>query len=90
MFEGDHNIEKEVHVTAGQVQDEMHVTDLATAQKEDPVLNAMMNWLEEDQSEDTPGRTCFQQRGSNGVEESSEFHDSPESPLSMLYAQRGE
>ena len=45
MVEGDHNVEKEVHVTAGQVQVEMHMTDWATAQKEDPVLNVMLNWL---------------------------------------------
>ena len=40
-----HNIEKEVCFTAGWVQVKMHVTDWATAQKEDPVLNAMLNWL---------------------------------------------
>ena len=34
VIEGDHNIEKEVHVT-----------DWATAQKEDLVLNAVLNWL---------------------------------------------
>ena len=46
VVEGDHNIEKEVHVTAGWVQVKMHMTDWATAQREDPVLNAMLNWLE--------------------------------------------
>ena len=45
VVKGDHNIEKEVHVTTGQVQVKMHVTDWAVAQKEDPVLNAMLNWL---------------------------------------------
>ena len=45
VVEGDHNIEKEVHVTAEQVQVEMHMTDWAAAQKEDLVLNAMLNWL---------------------------------------------
>ena len=45
VVEGDHNVEKEVHVPAGQVQVEMHVTDWAASQKEDPVLNAMLNWL---------------------------------------------
>ena len=45
VVKGDHNIEKEVGVTAGQVQVEMHVTDRAAAQKEDPVLNAVLNWL---------------------------------------------
>ena len=38
MVEGDHNIEKEAHVTTGQVLVEMHVTNWATAQREDPEL----------------------------------------------------
>ena len=42
----DHNIEKEVGVTAGWVLVEMHVTNWATAQREDPVLNTVFNWLE--------------------------------------------
>ena len=46
MVEGDHNIEKEVHVTTGQVLVEMHVTNWATAQREDPVLDAVLHWLE--------------------------------------------
>ena len=46
MVEGDHNIEKDVHVTAGQVLVEMHVTNWATAQREDPELDAVMCWLE--------------------------------------------
>ena len=46
MVEGDHNIEEEVCVAAGQVLVEMHVTDWATAQREDPVLDAVLHWLE--------------------------------------------
>ena len=45
IVEGHHNVEKDVHVAAGQVQVEMHMTDWATAQEEDPVLSAMLNWL---------------------------------------------
>ena len=45
VVEGDQNLEKEVHVAAGQVQVEMHMTNRAAAQKEDPDLNAMLNWL---------------------------------------------
>ena len=44
--EGDHNIEKEVHVTAGQVLVEMHVTNWATPQREDPELDTVLYWLE--------------------------------------------
>ena len=46
MVEGDHNIEKEVCVATGWVLVEMHVTDWAKAQREDLVLNAVLNWLE--------------------------------------------
>ena len=46
VIEADHNIEREVQVTGGQVQVKMHVTDWATAQREDPVLNAVLSWLE--------------------------------------------
>ena len=43
MVEDDHNIEKEVHVTAGQVLVEMHVTNWATAQRKDPKLDAVVH-----------------------------------------------
>ena len=46
MVEGDHNIEKEVHVATGQVLVKMHMADWAAAQREDPVLDAVLNWLE--------------------------------------------
>ena len=52
MVEGDHNIEKEVHITVGQVLVEMHVTDWATALKEDSVLDAVLNWLESQKQTD--------------------------------------
>ena len=45
VVEGDHNIKKEVCVATGWVQVEMHVTNWGTAQKEDLVLNAVLNWL---------------------------------------------
>ena len=44
--EGDHNIEKEVFVTTGEVLVEMHVTNWAPAQREDPVPDAVLHWLE--------------------------------------------
>ena len=62
VVDGDHGIEKEVCVTAGQVLVKMHMTDWAKTQREDPVLNAVLNWLEatkEDWSEDTPRRACL-------------------------------
>ena len=62
MVEVDHEIEKEVCVTAGQVLVEMHVTNWATAQREDPGLDAVLHWLEakKNRSQDTPGGACFQ------------------------------
>ena len=44
MVEGDHEIEKEICVTAGQVLVEMHVTNWATAQREDPKLDAVLHF----------------------------------------------
>ena len=46
MVEGDHNLEKEVCVAARRVLVDMLVTDRAAAQREDPVLDAVLHWLE--------------------------------------------
>ena len=46
IIEGDQQMEKEVHVTTGQVLVEMHVTNWAAAQKGDPKLDAVLQWLE--------------------------------------------
>ena len=46
VIKGDQQKEKEVRVTAGQVLVEMHVTNWATAQKEDSELDAVLQWLE--------------------------------------------
>ena len=46
MVEGDQEIEKGVCVDAGQVLVEMHVTNWAAAQREDPNLDAVLCWLE--------------------------------------------
>ena len=51
VVEGDHNLEKEVCVTTGQVLVEMHVTDWAAVQREDPVPRcciALVSGQEED------------------------------------------
>ena len=63
IVEGDQCLEQEVHVTAGQPLVEMHVTNWAKAQREDPMLSAVLDWLEgteADRFEDTSGRTCLQ------------------------------
>ena len=46
MIENDQQLEQEVQVAAVQVLVEMHVTDWAAVQKEDPKLNAVLRWLE--------------------------------------------
>ena len=46
VVEGDHGVEKEVYVTTGQVLVEMHMTDWAETQREDPVLNTVLDWSE--------------------------------------------
>ena len=43
VVEGDCGVEKEVHGTTGWVLVEMHVTDWAEAQREDPVLNTVLD-----------------------------------------------
>ena len=44
VVEGDHGVEKEVHVTSGWVLVQMHVTDWAEAQREDSVLSTILDW----------------------------------------------
>ena len=46
VIKGDQQKEKEVQVAAGWVLVEMHVTNWATAQNEDPELDAVLQWLE--------------------------------------------
>ena len=45
VIEGDQQLEQQVWVAAGQVLVEMHVTDWAVAQKKDPELDAVLQWL---------------------------------------------
>ena len=45
VVEGEHHLEQEIHVTAGCALKQMHVTDWAKAQKEDPMLSTVLDWL---------------------------------------------
>ena len=45
MVEDDQCLEQEVWVTAGCPLVEMHVTNWAKAQSEDPMLSALLDWL---------------------------------------------
>ena len=89
VVEGDHGVEKEVHITTRWVLVEMHMIDWAEAQREDPVLSAVLDWLEAQKKTDLKtllGEHASSKEGLTGFEKSSEFHDSPESPIPMLNA----
>ena len=45
MVEGDQHLEQEVQVAAGHPLVEMHVTNWAKAQREDPTLSTWLDWL---------------------------------------------
>ena len=45
VVEGDLSLEQEVHVTIGCSLIQMHVTDWAKAQRGDPMLSAVLDWL---------------------------------------------
>ena len=45
IIKNDQQLEQEMQVATGQVLVEMHVTDWAVAQKEDPELDAVLQWL---------------------------------------------
>ena len=45
IAEGDHDLEHEVCVAAGHISVQMHMTDWAGAQREDPVLSTALDWL---------------------------------------------
>ena len=66
----------------------MHVTDWAAAQKEDPELNAVLQWLETKKKADlrtTSQGVYNEQRGPDGVEELPELHISTRYPLFVLH-----
>ena len=45
IVEGDQFLEQEICVTTGHALVQMHVTDWAEAQKEDPMLSTVLNWM---------------------------------------------
>ena len=45
IVKGDCCLEQEVHFTTGCTLVQMHITDWAEAQKEDPMLSTVLNWL---------------------------------------------
>ena len=63
VIEGDQEKEKEVWVAAGQVLVRMDVTNWATAQKEDPELDSVLQWLEAKKKTDL--RTLLREHASS-------------------------
>ena len=45
MGEGNQHLEQDLWVTAGHPLVEMHVTDLAKAQRDDPISSTVLDWL---------------------------------------------
>ena len=93
MVEGDHDIEKEVHVATGQVLVEMHVTYWATTQREDPELDAVLHWLEAKKKTDLRtllGKHASSEEGQIVWRNCQNFMVLQDCPLSTLHAQRGE
>ena len=46
IIEGGHGLEQEGCVATGHVLVQMHITDWTEAQREDPVLSVILDWLE--------------------------------------------
>ena len=91
IVEGDCCLEQEVCVAAGCALVQMHVTDWAAAQKEDPMLSAVLGWLKaqkKDRFEGTSGRTDLQQRRLADLTKSAEFYNSSRSLVLTLNTQR--
>ena len=84
MIKGDQEKEKEVQVAAGQVLVEMHVTNWAAVQKEDPELDAVLQWLEAKKKTDL--RTLLGEHTSSEVG----WIIWRSCPLSALHAKRGD
>ena len=92
VIKDDQEREKEVWVTAGWVLVEMHVTDWAAAQKEDPQLDAVLQWLEAKKKSDL--RTILRDHVSSEEGEiiwrNHQNLSPPKHPLPALHVKRGE
>ena len=82
VIKGDQQREKEVWVATGWALVEMHVTNWVAAQKEDPKLYAVLQWLESKRKTDL--------RTPDGMEKLPKFHYPLRHPLPMLHPKRGE
>ena len=63
VVEGNQCLEKEVQVAAGYTLVEMHVPNWANAQREDPMLSTVLDWMKAQKQtnpNDASGGTCLQ------------------------------
>ena len=93
IIKSDQQLEKEVPVTAGQVLVEMHVTNLAVAQKEDSELDAVLQWLGSKKKADLRtllGECIMSEEGQMVWRKLPELHFPSRHPLLVLHPQRGE
>ena len=69
----------------------MHVTNWATAQKEDPELDTVLHWLEAKKTDlrTLLGEHTSSEEGQIVWRNHQKLHSSPGCPLSVLHAQRG-
>ena len=63
IVEGDHCLEQEVCADAGHALVQMHVTDWTEAQREDPMLSAVLDWLKAQKKTDL--RALLAEQASN-------------------------
>ena len=91
VVEGDHCLEQEVRVIAGQALVQMHVTDWAEAQKEDPMLHIILDWLKAQKKTDLKALLAEHASSEEGrliLKELAEFYNLSRSFVPALNAQR--
>ena len=70
----------------------MHVTNWAAAQKEDPELDVVLQWLKSKKKPDLRtllGEHVLSEEGPDDMEKPSKFHYPLRHPLPMLHPKRG-
>ena len=88
---GDHCLEQEVCVAAGCKLVQMHVTDWAEAQRKDPMLGAILNWLKAQKKTDLKAPLAEHTSSKEGQldpMELTEFYNSSGNLVTVLNAQR--
>ena len=91
VIENNQCLEQEVCVAAGRILVEMHVTDWARAQKEDPELDAVLQWLSSKKKADLKtllGGGVKSKDGQMVWRNCPELRVTPRHPLFMLHPQR--